>query len=758
MTALLTILLLIGSLGTGQAQRSFVTAFLENINRSALTKFQLYLVTYDKPATVSVFVLNPPFSQMVFIERDSSSLVSLDFQYMISEKQVVSKAVMVTSDEDISVFGFYTSFDTADAMACLPAEDLGTEYYIVTSGGGHANQFAVANGRYENITLEITVSGSIDYNGVQYGNQERFSVTLEYQQVVQFQSAKDLTGTRVVSTSPVAVFSGNKCFTGINTLCDALVEQLYPVENWGTFFGVYPLLHHTQDVIDIIAASPNTTVTVEKPMETLQYHLQQGSRLRLTLEDRIIVNSSKAIMICYLFRENIPGIVTNYDPFFVTVPPASLTRKYYKFITQDIYYNFILIVSPAPSIAEFYLDHQPISHWNVSMREINGLKGWEVVLGKISGQHEIYHESLGFVIYVYGIETYISYGYSMGQESTYPDPPLPESTEDPAASDVLRCLSDGAVYHLSLSLLHNANLAVRDVHLEDPLCRAEQDGSSAFIKIPFNRCGSRVLYEDGKTFYENTVYGTIPETSIHRIEIPVKCGMETDESLGLLFHPRVTDVVSLGHYNISMKLFQNDSFDNPIETYPYEADLHGKLYVGFKVESNDGNLQILVDNCRSSPSLEDSEQTYYLIQHGCLLDSTLHSHPVSDQREKHFSFHIFKFEDSSEVYLSCDVITCHSNTTHNRCNQGCTSQRQRRSVFAPKTQLGSAKLSQGPIVFKQDDTLLRAENLSDQQDLNTFPMFVFMAALCTVCLLSTVVFILQRRYYRMREYTLLRNN
>ncbi|CAH2312797.1 Hypothetical predicted protein [Pelobates cultripes] len=643
-------------------------------------------------------------------------------------------------------------------MTCLPEEDFGTEYYIFTSGAGHANQFAIANGRYENVIVEITVSGSLQYNGLYYGNSDTFSVVLNYQQVIQFQSSTDLTGTRIVSSVPVAVISGNRCFTGINSLCDVLVEQLYPVENWGRFFAVFPLLDHTRDIIDIIAASPNTTVTIKDPRKTTQYNLQQGSHVRLKLADRIIVNSSEPIMISYLLQETIPGLVTDYDPFFVTVPPLFLTRKYYKFVTQDKFYNFLLIVSQAPSLSDFYLDHEPLNFQNVSMTELHGIKGWEVSLGKLSGQHEIYHESLEFVIYVYGIETYISYGYTVGQESRYPDPPSPQPTKEPGDSEALTCLSDGAVYQLHMGLLVDADLSVDDIHLEDPSCKAEKDGSFAVIKIPFNRCGSRVLNEDGKTLYVNTVYGTIPDTSIHRIEVPVICGMETNETLEFSFHPKVTDVVAEGHYNISLKLYQSEEFDDPILSYPYEIELNGKLYVGFKVESDDEDLQILVEDCRSAPSLENNAQNYHLIRHGCPVDSTVHQYSDLDQREKHFRIHMFKFDDSSEVYLACNVIICHNSTSPNRCSQFCASHRHRRSVRNDNVKLGSAMLSQGPITFKQGDNIPHAEILSDKRDLYTFPSTVFMGLLCTVGILSAAILILQRRYYKVQEYTLLRNS
>ncbi|KAM4722763.1 uncharacterized protein WCC33_008918 [Rhinophrynus dorsalis] len=635
-------------------------------------------------------------------------------------------------------------------MSCLPLQDLGTEYYIFTAG--KANVFGVANGMEEAVWVNVLVSGTITFNGVQYQNQESFSFSLGYQQVIQFHDYGDLTGTRVTSTAPVAVFSGNTCFAGIGTACDALIEQVYPVPDWGRFFVVFPLLNHTRDVIDIMAGSSNTTVFVESLWETTQYTLHQGSHIRLTLVDTILVNASNPVMISYLIQESKPEHGIIHDPFFITVPPMLLTRKHYKFVTQDHYYNFLLVASEASSLSDFYLDHKPLSLYKVSSMELYGFRGWEVTLGKVGGQHEIYHELSAFSLYVYGIESYISYGYSLGQERTYPDPPLPKSTVEPDVTSFLSCLSDEAVYHLPLSLISEASLSVGDVHLEDPLCKAVQEGNTAVIKVPFNSCGSKVQSEEDKTVYINTIYGSIPGTNIHRIEVPVRCEMKRNETLGLNFYPKVTDVVSHGHYNISLKLHKSDAFNDPITAYPYELDLHGKLYVEFKVESNDQDLQIFTEDCKSSPSLEDTVNSYRLIQHGCSQDSTLQEYPVSDQREQHFSFHMFRFGDFQVVYLSCNVVICHNSTAPNRCTQGCISQRHRRDVHSSNTQLSSARLSQGPIVLKHGD------QSQHSQDDFTFSSSVFVVTLCIFGLLSVVALMLQKNYYRMQGYSLVQSS
>ncbi|OCU02866.1 hypothetical protein XELAEV_18008638mg [Xenopus laevis] len=606
---LLIVLLLLGLLGASQAQRHFITAFMEG---HGIPRLQLYLVTYNEAATVNVSVLDPSFHQSVSIGRDSSSIVSLDIQYMIYGTGISSKVVSITSDADISLITFLTDNYSADAVSVLPVEDLDTEYFIFTQDSGYENQFTVAN-------------GSLTYNGVVYGHGSSFSFHLGYQQVIQLQSSTDLTGTRVVATLPVAVFSGNKCFSGINTACDVLLEQMHPVRNWGTVFPVFPLATHSKDIIDMMAANPDTVVSVTTSQQNTQYSLQPGSHVQLTLDRPAIVNSSEPVMISYLFQEQILGL---YDPFLTSIPPIPKTRKYNKFITQSFYENVLLFLSQAASPSDFYLDHQPLSNFLLNSSEINGFQAWEVSLGKIDGQHEIYHSSSAFTIYVYGLGQFVSYGYSMGQETTHPGPsitnPTEESvsltspTEEPDSHQELHCFSDGAKFHLPLRSVSEAKLNASNIHLQDPQC----------------------------------------------------CKRGTQSSLK--FHS--TDV--------------------------------GPMFM-------------------------------------CPLDSTLQNQLVPDQRMKRYSFHVFKFNPFQEVYLSCNVIICHNQTAPNRCTQGCITHRYRRDV--PNAQLGSARLSQGPIVLKS------GAQLPNGRAGGSVSSVVLVAVIVAMACLSVMGLMIQRRYYRRPE-------
>ena len=78
---------------------------------------------------------------------------------------------------------------------------------------------------------------------------------------------QDVTGTQVRSTKPIAVFSGTKRTsipTSVGNFRDLLVEQMPPLESWGTTAIIPPLVDVTPNtsftpVARVVAALDNTT-------------------------------------------------------------------------------------------------------------------------------------------------------------------------------------------------------------------------------------------------------------------------------------------------------------------------------------------------------------------------------------------------------------------------------------------------------------------------------------------------------------------
>ncbi|XP_043533709.1 IgGFc-binding protein-like isoform X1 [Chiloscyllium plagiosum] len=727
-----------GSTGLIISGRRFVTVFLENHSSSAV--LTLNIITYDKTANVNVSVYSPPLHRSQTIPASSSAVINLEPTYMLKGNDVSRKAILITSDVDISVVVLNTRYNTQDTFLSLPVANLGTTYYVLTYNGVKSNQrqFAVANPGSERVLVTITVVGLVEYNATEYANDQTFSFILEANQAVQFQSEVDMTGTKVASAKPVAVFSGNRCIMLSSADCDHIAEQLLPVTKWSYSFAVFPLLDKDSlDIITIMAAENDTTVNVYSIEGNVNVFLREGSHINLTVTSGMIVNSAKAVMVSYLSTGGSTSLVQSFDPFLVNVIPPAYFSAHYVFVTMANFYNYVLIVSSTPTSSQIILDGKPLASFQTENTTFWDFTATRVYLGRTASRYVIFHADSLFGIYVYGVARGESYAYSMGGKKNI-------SIVDVKRSANFVCLSQAAEYTFPSSMLVSAGVTVSDVHLIDPTCRAhQQDENWIIITAPFDSCGTTVTNETGKIVYMNRVYGSIPRTPIHRLEIELKCEMSLNESITMGFMLQTNHLVRFGHYNVSFRFFRSINFNDPIAQFPYQAELNDTLFVQMEAETTDTGVQIFTDTCLSAPMLNSNHAPYVILQNGCVNDETFRTYKTNDLRKQRFSFHVFKFEDFPQVYIFCDLILCHSNSSPNRCERGCVPTRRKRELRSMESKVKAAHLSQGPIVFPASSLGGRAN--FERKGAN-YSVYMF-GLLSTVCLSLITALILQRKYY-----------
>ncbi|XP_067865423.1 IgGFc-binding protein-like [Heterodontus francisci] len=730
-----------GSSGLIISGRKFVTIFLENHSSSAV--LALNIITYDKAANVNVSIYNPSFHRFQTVSAGSNVVVNLEPSYMLKGNEISGKVIMITSDEDISVVVLNTRYNTQDAFLNLPTINLGTIYFVVTYNGIRSNhrQFAIANGNgNERVHITITVAGFVEYNGTEYSDKQMFSFIMEPNQAIQFQSEADLTGTKIVSTKPVAVFSGNRCIMISSTDCDHIAEQLYPQDKWSYSFAIFPLMDkEMMDIITIVSAENDTAVNIYTDEGNVNFMLQEGSHINLTVSGGMIVNSAKAIMVTYLSTGGSTSLVPTFDPFLVNVIPPAYFSAYYVFVTIANFYNYILIVSSTPAYNQIMLDGKPLSTFPSENMTFWDFTATRIYLGKTAGRYVIYHADSLFGIYIYGIARGESYGYSIGGK---------RNSSDARRLAMFVCMTQAAEYTFPSSVLSNAGVAIADVHLIDPTCRArQQDENWIVVTAPFNACGTIISNETGRIIYINTIFGTIPNTPIHRLEIELKCEMSLNESITMGFMLQTNHLVRFGHYNVSFRFFRSVSFNEPIVRFPYRAELNGTLFVQMEAETTDAGVQIFTDTCVSAPQLNSNRMPYTIIQNGCPNDMTFKAYETSDSRKQRFSFHVFKFDDFPQVYIFCDLVLCHRNSSPNRCEQGCIPSRKKRDLHAMESKDKSAHLSQGPIVFPSIP--LGGHHRAGWNE-GDYHFYIF-GMLSAVCLSLATALILQRKYYLQKN-------
>ena len=86
---------------------------------------------------------------------------------------------------------------------------------------------------------------------------EQRTVTIQRFQTFYLQiRGQDISGTHIIANKPISVFSGHECTNvPLNSKpCDILIEQVSPVDTWGTEVVMVPLVTRSADTIKVFAS------------------------------------------------------------------------------------------------------------------------------------------------------------------------------------------------------------------------------------------------------------------------------------------------------------------------------------------------------------------------------------------------------------------------------------------------------------------------------------------------------------------------
>ena len=214
-----------------------------------------------------------------------------------------NRTVRVTSTADISLYIANEATNSFDASIVLPSTALGADYRIQTFPGG--NITANYQGDYtsyacfmivatkENTRVKIEGANGINPSATEVLLQEGESYFVRKSNYTN----NDLSGVRVYvspreghpedSCKTIAVFNGNTVSgvpTSMTNNYDHLVEQAYPISNWGTKFAItstdgyvsFPSSNLDVDYIRITAAEA-TSVTINDGTTTTSFNLAAGA-------------------------------------------------------------------------------------------------------------------------------------------------------------------------------------------------------------------------------------------------------------------------------------------------------------------------------------------------------------------------------------------------------------------------------------------------------------------------------------------------
>jgi gliding motility-associated-like protein len=205
--------------------------------------------------------------------------------YIDGEGTLLNRGIHVTATAPIILYSHISNAARSAATLVLPTRALGNEYYAMAYNQMPSITGINAETRVSEFTLvgvenstRVKFSLPVGVNSIAnttYIGGFSYEIDLNQGDVFQFQSTKDVTGVKITTVGackPLAVFSGSTkagfCDDPgsiIGNGQDNLYQQLFPVTTWGKNYLTAPFynaLNGVKDIIRIVVATDNTTVTV----------------------------------------------------------------------------------------------------------------------------------------------------------------------------------------------------------------------------------------------------------------------------------------------------------------------------------------------------------------------------------------------------------------------------------------------------------------------------------------------------------------
>ena len=252
----------------------------------------------------------------------------------------------------------------------------------------------------------------------------------------------DISGTRIIANKPISVFSGHECADVPVTSepCDILIEQIAPIDTWGTEVVTIPLRTRSADIIKVFASQDSTIVNVTSTdissgmVASTSFTLNRNGFMELVTNDFTLIQSNNPIGVYQFSRSYTTDDIIISDPFLLSVPPCEQYRDSYAIVAAPFdpsiegsvthrfaYVNYTNIAVPAEyfDASMITIDNNPIdaSDFSVIRRADNSTWGYGAQLLLLDeGAQIIRHQdpNAALLVTLYGFSNQQSWGCTGG--------------------------------------------------------------------------------------------------------------------------------------------------------------------------------------------------------------------------------------------------------------------------------------------------------------------------------------------------------
>ena len=378
-------------------------------NEQAVISPVLWITTRDtRRVRVSIFSIKGRIATL-FVIAGEVKYFSIPIEFVVFDSTEDSltdsrfKGIRIKAQgkRRIILFGQHEEVGSNDAYLALPviSRSAGSSYeYIVSSVFGYSGKLKAQKAK-DSVTLiigtendtEIILEPSViishpfatlsDGKFVPEAPVDTCTVTVQRFQTFYLQvHGKDMSGTRIIANKPISVFSGHECASIplSSKPCDMLIEQIAPIDTWGTEVVTIPLITRSADVIKVFASQDSTTVSIthtdiNSGMVTSDpsFTLDRNQFRELVISDYTLIQSNNPIGVFQFSRSHTTDNVITSDPFMLSVPPCEQYRDSYAVVPAP--FNETIEGTATGRVA--YINYTniavPAKYFNASMITVN---------------------------------------------------------------------------------------------------------------------------------------------------------------------------------------------------------------------------------------------------------------------------------------------------------------------------------------------------------------------------------------------------
>ncbi|TNN29322.1 Oncoprotein-induced transcript 3 protein [Liparis tanakae] len=283
------------------------------------------------------------------------------------------------------------------------------------------------------------------------------------------------------------------------------------------------------------------------------------------------------------------------------------------------------------------------------------------------------------------------------------------ATQSPLTQGIVSVTCSPNKMVVALEKASMPGIDVNFLQLLDSSCSLTANATHIVGVTSFTACGTELQEQGDFLVFKNQINSFVlpGEVIVRRkeLKIDISCQFPKSVSISSYFNIHKSDYVftesSFGSFGYTFEIFTDGTFTSNVApaAYPVEVKLLDMVYMGIQAESDLPNVSLFVESCKATPDDNPNNVIFYdLIKNGCQRDETFKIYP-SNQMSYNFEVQVFKFSGNlDQVYVTCSVILCETESSFSRCSQGCLTDPSRRKRSVTKETVGHS-ITQGPLRF-----------------------------------------------------------